>query len=92
LLNQLEGLARQNPLLLVFEDAHWADATSRELLDLAIERGSQLRALVVVTTRPEYVPPWIGRPYVSLLPLSRLDSRDARAMVQRMSGGRMIPQ
>jgi class 3 adenylate cyclase/tetratricopeptide (TPR) repeat protein/ABC-type transport system involved in cytochrome c biogenesis ATPase subunit len=91
LLDQLDSLARQNPLLLVFEDAHWADATSRELLDLAIERGSQLRVLVVVTTRPEYVPPWIGRPYVNLLALTRLDSRDARSMVQRLTGGRTIP-
>ena len=54
LLDQLEGLARRKPVLLVFEDAHWADATSLELLDLTIERVRQLPILALITFRPEF--------------------------------------
>ena len=54
LLDQLEGLARRNPVLVVFEDAHWADATSLELLDLTIERVRQLPILALITFRPEF--------------------------------------
>ena len=75
LLDQFEGLARQQPILLVFEDAHWADATSLELLDLTVERVRQLPILALFTFRPEFEPPWVGLPNVSTLPLGRLDRR-----------------
>jgi class 3 adenylate cyclase len=61
LLDQLEGLARQQPILFVFEDAQWADATSLELLDLAVERIRQIPVLALFTCRPEFGPPWTGR-------------------------------
>src|SRR5215831_1642183 len=72
LVRQLEGLARQQPVLMVFEDAHWIDPTSRELLDLAVERVPNLPVLLVVTFRPEFQPPWTGQPQVSVLALNRL--------------------
>ncbi len=76
LIHQLEGLARQQPLLLVFEDAQWIDPTSREVLDLAVERIRSLPVLLIVTFRPEFQPPWTGEPQVTMLALNRLDRRD----------------
>ena len=81
LIRQLEGLARQQPVLMVFEDAHWIDPTSRELLDLTVERVRSLPVLLVVTFRPEFQPPWTGQPQVSMLALNRLDRRDRTALV-----------
>ena len=60
LIRQLEGLARQQPIAMVFEDAHWIDPTSRELLDLVVERVYRLPVLLIVTFRPEFRPPWTG--------------------------------
>jgi class 3 adenylate cyclase/tetratricopeptide (TPR) repeat protein len=91
LLDQFEGLARQQPILLVFEDAHWADATSLELLDLTVERMRQLSVLALFTFRPEYEPPWVGLPNVSILTLGRLDHNDVESMVAWVTGGRALP-
>ena len=65
LIRQLEGLARQQPVVMVFEDAHWIDPTSRELLDLTVERVRSLPVLLIVTFRPEFQPPWTGQPQVT---------------------------
>jgi len=62
LILQLEGLARLQPLEIVFEDAHWIDPTSRELVDLTIEHVRSLAVLLVVAFRPEFQPPWTGQP------------------------------
>jgi class 3 adenylate cyclase/tetratricopeptide (TPR) repeat protein/ABC-type transport system involved in cytochrome c biogenesis ATPase subunit len=91
LLDQFEGLARRQPILLSFEDAHWADATSLELLDLAVERVRQLPVLALFTFRPEFEPPWAGLPNVGTLTLGRLDRDDVENMVARVTGGRMLP-
>ena len=60
-----KALARQRPVLMVFEDAHWIDPTSRELLDLTVDRMRRLPVLLVVTFRPEFQPPWVGQPHVT---------------------------
>ena len=91
LLDQFEGLAHRQPILLLFEDAHWADATSLELLDLTVERVRQLPVLALFTFRPEFEPPWIGLPNVSTLTLGRLDRNDVESMVARVTGGRVLP-
>src|SRR5262245_15063888 len=91
LLDQLEDLARQQPILLSFEDAQWADATSLELLDLMVERVRQLPVLALFTFRPEFEPPWVGLPNVSTLALGRLDRDDVENMVARVTGGRVLP-
>jgi class 3 adenylate cyclase/predicted ATPase len=91
LVDQLEGLARQNPVLVVFEDAQWADATSLELLDLAFERIRLLPVLAVVTHRPDFEVPWEGRPNVAALSLGRLDPPAVRAMIERVTGGKRLP-
>jgi class 3 adenylate cyclase/tetratricopeptide (TPR) repeat protein len=86
LLRQLEGLARQQPILMVFEDAHWIDPTSRELLDLAVERVRSLPVLLVVTFRPEFQALWAGQPQVTMLALNRLDRRDRSALLAQIAG------
>src|SRR6516164_8234195 len=91
LLDQFEGLARRQPILLVFEDANWADATSLELLDLTVERVRQLPVLALFTFRPEFEPPWIGLPNVGTLALGRLDRDDVASIVARVTGGRVLP-
>lgn len=91
LTRQLEGLARQQPVLMVFEDAHWIDPTSRELLDLLVERLRHLSVLLVVTFRPEFQAPWIGQSRVSVLALNRLDRQDAMALILETSSGKAIP-
>ena len=91
LLDQLEGLARQQPVLIVCEDMHWADATTLELFDLTVDRIRGLPILVLMTFRPEFEPPWEGLANVSLLQLDRLDRQDTRALVEQVTVGRPLP-
>ncbi len=86
LLHQLEGVARHNPVLMVFEDVHWADPSSRELLDLIVDRIQQLPVLLVMTFRPEFRPPWVGQPHVAIIVLNRLGGADGTAMVKNLVG------
>jgi class 3 adenylate cyclase/tetratricopeptide (TPR) repeat protein len=89
---QLEGLASRQPVLMVYEDMHWSDPTTREALDLLIDRVPTLRVLVIVTFRPEFPPPWVGRPQVSLLSLSRLPPRQRAEMIMQVTSGKALPQ
>ncbi len=91
LIRQLEGLARRQPVLMFFEDAHWIDPTSRELLDLIVERVRTLPVLLIVTFRPEFQMPWTGQPQVTMLALNRLDRRDRTALVAQIAGGKALP-
>src|SRR5262249_21352285 len=88
---QLEALTREQPVLMVFEDAHWSDPSSRELLDLIIERMQGLPALLFVTFRPEFEPPWTGQSQVMTLTLSRLNRRNGAVLVKRMVGNKGLP-
>src|SRR5262249_49367765 len=91
LIRQLEGLARRQPVAMVFEDAHWIDPTSRELIDLTVERVRSLPVLLIVTFRPEFQPPWTGQPQVSVIALNRLDRRDRTVLVEQLAGGKVLP-
>ena len=71
---------------MVFEDAHWIDPTSRELLDLTLDRVARLPVLLVVTFRPEFQHAWGGQPHVTMLALNRLGGRDGAALVERLAG------
>jgi class 3 adenylate cyclase len=84
LLRQFEGLAHQQPLLAVFEDVHWIDPSSRELLDIMVERVGQLPVPLIITFRPEFNPPWTGLPHVTATGLSRLGRRDGEALVHEV--------
>jgi len=91
LIRQLEGLARQQAVLMVFEDAHWIDPTSRELLDLTIESVRNLPVLLIVTFRPEFQPVWIGQPQVTMLALNRLDRHGCTALIDQIAGSTSLP-
>ena len=88
---QLETLAHRQPMLAVFEDAHWSDATSLELLDMMIERTKRLPILVLITFRPEFVPPWAGLAHVSLVLLNRLGSSQTAALATHIAGDKPLP-
>jgi class 3 adenylate cyclase/predicted ATPase len=91
LLDQFESLGRQKPILLLFEDAHWADAASLELLDLTVARVRQLPVLALFTFRPDFKPPWVDLPNVSALTLSRLDRSNVEIMVKQLTQGGVLP-
>ncbi|MGO8919245.1 MAG: adenylate/guanylate cyclase domain-containing protein [Stellaceae bacterium] len=91
LLDQMEGLAKQKPVLILFEDAHWADATSLELLDLVIERVRRLPVLLLITFRPEFEAPWKGLPDVAEIVLGRFDRPEAERLVESVMDGRKLP-
>jgi predicted ATPase/class 3 adenylate cyclase len=84
LTHQLEALAGQAPVLMLFEDAHWADPSSRELLDKIVGRAARLPILLVITFRPEFHAPWVGSPNVTPLTLNRLGPREGAALVRRL--------
>jgi class 3 adenylate cyclase/tetratricopeptide (TPR) repeat protein len=88
----VEGLAARQPVLMVYEDVHWSDPTTRESLDLLIDRVPALRVLVIITFRPEFASPWIGHPCVTLLSLSRLPPRRRAEMIEQVSGGKLLPR
>jgi predicted ATPase/class 3 adenylate cyclase len=92
LLAQLDGLAAQQPVLIIFEDVQWIDPTSLELLAANVERVPELRALLLVTARPEFTPPWPNYPHLTTISLTRLGRRDGAALVQRVTGGKTLPK
>jgi class 3 adenylate cyclase/predicted ATPase len=91
-LNQVEGLTARQPVLMIWEDIQWSDATTRESLDLLVDRAAALRVLVVLTFRPEFTPPWTGRPHVTLLTLDRLAPRQRAQMIGYVTGGKSLPK
>jgi len=92
LVSQVAALARQNPVLMVFEDAHWTDPTSLELFGRIVDKIPDLPVLLIVTYRPEFDPPWIGQPHVTALTLNRLGAREIDAMIDRVIGNKALPK
>jgi class 3 adenylate cyclase/predicted ATPase len=88
---QMEALSRQNPVLMIFEDAHWTDPTSLETFGRVVDRVRSLPVLLIVTLRPEFEPPWIGRSYVAALTINRLAQQDIEAMIDCVVGNKLIP-
>jgi class 3 adenylate cyclase/tetratricopeptide (TPR) repeat protein len=91
LFRHLAGLGRHGPVLIVYEDVHWIDPSSREFLDLAVERVKHLPVLLLVTFRPEFHPPWTGQSHATTLTLSRLDQRAGTALVEGVAGSKALP-
>jgi class 3 adenylate cyclase len=91
LVSQMEALTRQNPVLMIFEDAHWSDPTSLEVFGRIIDRIARLRVLLPVTFRPDFAPPWIGQPHVTALTLNRLPKRAIDAMIDGVVGNKQLP-
>ena len=90
--SQLEVLSRVRPVLMIFEDAHWTDPTSLEAFGRTVDRIRPLRVLLLATFRPEFVPPWIGRPHVTSLTINRMAERDVDAIIDRVAGNKPIPE
>src|SRR5499427_4727002 len=86
LLRRLQALARRQPVLMIFEDLHWIDPTSRELLDLTVEKITGLPVLLVTTYRPEFQPLWVGGSQVTVIALNRLGRNEGATLVHRLAG------
>ena len=91
LTSQLAGLARQQPVLMIFEDAHWVDPTSLEVFGRIVDRIKTLPVLLIVTFRPEFDAPWVGQSHVTSLTLNRLGEREAAAIIARLAGNKALP-
>ncbi len=92
LLASLRDLAAKRPVLVVFEDLHWIDPTSLELLAMTIHRLPEMRVLLLITTRPEFTPPWPNHPHVTTIALTRLNRRHGTALVERVTTGKPLPE
>ena len=92
LLALFEGLTKDAPVLALLEDTHWIDPTSLDVFSRLVDRMPGLRALLVIAFRPEFAAPWVGRAHVSLLPLNRFGRRQALAMIDRVVGGKTLPE
>src|SRR6202035_2632500 len=91
LMSQLAGLARRQPVLMIFEDLHWIDPTSLEVRGRTVDRIKTLPALLIVTFRPEFNAPWVGQPHVTSLTLNRLGEREAAAIIARLVENKELP-
>src|SRR4029077_21233897 len=91
LVAQAVALSLQKPLLIIFEDAHWTDPTGLELFSRIVDKLPTLRALLIVTFRPEFAPPWVGRPHVTALTLNRLGEREIVVLIDRVTGNKQLP-
>jgi class 3 adenylate cyclase len=88
---QMQARTRQNPVLMILEDAHWTDPTSLEVFGRIADLIRTRRALLIVTFRPEFDPPWIGQPHVTALTINRLTEREIGAMIDRVAGNKWLP-
>jgi len=91
LADQLPGLAASQQVLLVWEDTHWSDPTSLELLDLVVDRVRSISVLAIITCRPEFTSRWTGRTHVTSLVLKRLTRRQAAVLIDHVTGGKALP-
>ena len=91
LADQVVLLAGAQPVLMIFEDAHWIDPSTLEVLGAVIERVRETPVLIVITYRPEFEPPWAGHDHVGTLTLNRLSRRHGADMVAGVIGGKALP-
>jgi class 3 adenylate cyclase len=89
---QLETLSQSKSVLMIFEDVHWVDPTSLEVLGQTVDRLKTLGVLLIITYRPEFDPPWNGRPHVTALSLSRLGGRETAAIIDGITGKTPLPE
>ncbi|MET4804170.1 adenylate/guanylate cyclase domain-containing protein [Bradyrhizobium sp. LB11.1] len=88
---EIQNLTRSCPVLIIFEDLHWIDPTSLELLSQLIDAIAALPVLLVATFRTEFVPPWTAGPHVTAMPLTRLDPQETEALVNEVIGAASLP-
>ncbi len=92
ILAQIEAIAVRHPALIALEDVHWSDPTTRDILNLLIDQVPSARVLLVITFRPDFIAPWVGRPHVTTLTLSRLSPRQQAQMIAKVTGGKALPK
>ncbi|MGH1478754.1 MAG: AAA family ATPase [Geminicoccales bacterium] len=92
IIEQLRGLSIRQPVLLLFEDLHWIDPTSLELLDRLVEMVPSIPVLAVLTFRPEFRAPWVGQAHVASIILNRLNAEAGVDLIRRMTGNRPLPK
>jgi predicted ATPase len=90
LVSQIKALTRSNPVLILFEDAQWADPTTLEAIGRLVDLIATLPVLLVVTFRQEFNPPWIGQPHATTLTINRLDRREVNAMIDHVAGDQLL--
>ena len=83
--------AERAPVLIAWEDLHWADPTTLETLGMLIEQAPTAAMLVVATYRPELAPPWLQRSHMMPITLNRLERPEVETMVGHLAGGRALP-
>ena len=91
LIFQIRALTRSGPVLMIFEDAHWADPTSLETLGKVIDQIAALGMLLIVTFRPEFEPPWIKQHHITTIALNRLPQQEVGVMIDRVAGSGLLP-
>ncbi|PDT39642.1 MULTISPECIES: adenylate/guanylate cyclase domain-containing protein [Sinorhizobium] len=91
LFEQLEALARSQPVLMLLEDAHFLDPTSAELFDQIAGRIQRLPVMLIATSRPEGAARWSGLPHATFLTLNRLSRAQAASIIAAMTGGKQLP-
>jgi class 3 adenylate cyclase/predicted ATPase len=91
LVDTTAAIARRQPTVMLFEDMHWADPTTLDVIDLLIHRVRSLPLLAVLTHRPEFSSRWSHYGHVTALTLSKLTRPQCTAMVSRLAGGKALP-
>lgn len=84
--------ARAQPVLVIFEDLHWADPSTLEVLSLALTRMEGLPILIALTSRPDFAPPWPAQASCIGLPLTRLSAHDVRLLATEIAGKPLPPE
>src|SRR5262249_45447370 len=91
-LRQLEGLAAQRTLVCTFEDVHWSDPSTMDVLERLVEWIPTYPLLLLVTCRPEFASPWTGLAHSTLMALSRMSARETVALITQVAGGKRLPE
>jgi class 3 adenylate cyclase/predicted ATPase len=87
----LLALAAERPLLFIVEDLHWADPSTRELVDFVFAQAAAASILMLMTSRPEFRPPWANRSHFTYLTVNRVTRKQTELMVERVTGGKSLP-
>jgi DNA-binding winged helix-turn-helix (wHTH) protein/class 3 adenylate cyclase/TolB-like protein/predicted ATPase len=90
LTSQVETLSRRRPVLTIFEDAHWSDPTSLEVLGRLVDKVQRLPVMIIVTFRSEFNAPWIARHYVTALTVNRLGQKEVAELINYVASGRPL--
>ena len=92
LIDNLESLAAKSPVLVIFEDVHWVDPTSLEVLERMVDGVERWPVLLVITFRPEFQPPWVELAHVTMHRLKKLNRRESATLLERLTAGKPLPR